>query len=285
MKRLFFLAFIILGGCASLNKVESTVETNNKSNEYNYSDPDSKIRYQISNDQSYLHIKLNTDEFPTVMKILRSGLKICFDVKGKKNDKEYFQYPLAQNQQFSQRDRSKQGTGQQGQPRQQGQQGQFDLNKLVAQIPHEAIFSRNGETERILLSPTSSDIKVSIRAMNNDEIIYDAFIPLSRISKEGLSSLSKLSVGIVAMKNETSTQEGGRSGGGMSGGGRSGGGMSGGGRSGGGMSGGGRSGGGGGGRSGGGGGGMSGGGRSGGMDRSSTAKPLDFWFKLDLQKN
>lgn len=268
MKRSFFIAFIFLGGCASsLNKVESTRETNNITNEYNYSDPESEIRYQITNDHKNLHIKLNTADFTTITKILKTGLKICFDVQGKKNEQVYFQYPLARDQQFTEHDRSKQGNG---------QASRFDLSKIVSQIPNEAIFNRNGEIERILLLSKDSDIKASIRTINNNEIIYDVYIPISRISKDGIASLSKLSVGINSGKMDTPSREG-KSGeasgeGGSEGrGGRSGGGMSGGGR--GGMSGGGRH-----------GGGMQGGGGYGGMDRSAMSKPVKFWFQLDLIK-
>lgn len=268
MNRLFFLTFILLCSCASLNKVESTQETNSKSNEYTYSDTDSKIRYNISNDKKNLHIKLNTSEFTTIMKIMRTGLIINFDLNGKKSEKTYFQYPLPQSQRFAGRDISKQNNG---------SASKFDLNKLFAQISDEAIFNRNGEVEQLNVLSASPDVKVSMKATNNEEMTYDLFIPLNKISKDGLSSLSKLSIGITTGKVENASSGGGR-GEGMSGGGRGGrGGMSGG-------MGGGRGGrggmGGGGGRSGG----MGGGERSGGFDKASMTKPIEFWFKLDLVK-
>jgi len=276
MNRLFFFAIIILSSCTSLNKVDSTREKTTQTNEYNYSDPESQIRYQITNDEKNLHIKLNTSDASTIMKVLRTGLKICFDVNGKKNQKVYFQYPLAQKRQFSDQERSNPGNQERSKPA-NGDQRRFDLNRMIAQIPNEGEFDRNGEKDRILILSTDSDIKASIRALKNEEIIYDLIIPLNRISKAGFSSLSKLSIGIVTEKMATSSMGGGRSGG-MGGGGRSGG-MGGGGRSGG-MGGGGRGGMGGGGRSGG----MSGEGGSGGMDRSSMSKPIDIWFKLNLIK-
>ena len=277
MNRLILFAIILLSSCTSLNKVESTREKNTQTNEYNYSDPESQIRYQITNDAKNLHIKLNTADAMTIMKVLRTGLKICFDVNGKKNQKVYFKYPLAQNRQYSDLNRSTSGN-QERSTTGYGEQRRFDLNKMIAQIPKEGEFDRNGEKERILIMSADSDIKAYIKAINNDEIIYDVFIPLNRISKEGIATLSKLSIGIVTEKMATTSMGGGRSGS-MGGGGRSGG--MGGGRSGG-MGGGGRGGMGGGGRSGGG---MSGEGGSGGMDRSAMAKPIDIWFKLDLLKN
>ena len=275
MKRLLFFAIIFLSACTSMNKVESTREKKLIANEYTYSDPESQIRYDITNDSKNIHIRLNTADFATISKILRTGLKICFDVNGKKSSKVYFEYPLPQ-------ERQPQGQGQgQGQGRARPVDGAismaFNLGKMIDQISNEGEFDRNGEKERVLVLSNDSDIKASIRDIKNDEIIYDLVMPLNRISKDGIAALSKLSVGIVSGKTET----GGASGGSRSGGGGGHGGMGGGGGRGGMGGGGGRGGmGGGGGR-----GGMSGGeGGAGGMDRSSQAKPVDFWFKLDLQK-
>ncbi len=266
MNRLFFLTFILLYSCVSLNKVESTRETNNNSNEYTYSDSDSKIRYNVTNDKKDLHIKLSTSEFTTIMKIMRTGLIINFDLNGKKSEKTYFQYPLPQTNRFAGQDMVKQGNG---------MGTRFDLNKLFAQISDEAIFNRDGEVEQLNVLASKSDVKVYMKAVNNEEMTYDLFIPLNKISKDGIASLSKLSVGITTGKIENTSSEGGR-GEGMSGGRGGRGGMSGGmggGRGGrGGMGGGGR------------GGSMGGGERSGAFDRSSMTKPIEIWFKLNLLK-
>jgi len=276
MNKLFLIAIVLLSSCTSLNKVESARELNKNSNEYTYSDPDSKIRYDISNDAKYLHIRLNTADYPTISKILMSGLKVCFDLDGKKSARFFFEYPLPQDRQ-SQGQRRPRPAG--------GEAAGFNLNRLVEQISNEGEFDRNGVKERVVLVSTDSDVKATIRAINNNEIIYDLTMPLNRISKDGIAALSKLSIGIVAGKDETSSTGGARAGGG-GGGGRSGGMGGGGGRSGGGrggMGGGGRSGGmggeGGGGRSAG-----AGGEGGGGADRSFMSKPVDFWFKLELNK-
>jgi hypothetical protein len=268
MNRLFLFGIILLSSCTSLNKVQSTGEMNKNSNEYTYSDPDSKIRYDVSNDGKYLHIRLNTVDYAAVSKILISGLRVCFDVNGKKSSKVFFEYPLPQE---------KRTTGQ-GRPRPTaGTTDGFNLNRIINGLSNEAEFDRNGVKERIILISNDSDIKATIKAVSNDEITYDLIMPLNRISKDGLAALSNLSVGILTGKTDDASTGAGRSGGG--GGGRSGGMGGGGGRSGGG----GRGGAGGGGRGGMGGG--EGGASAGGADRSPMAKPVEFWFKLDLQKS
>jgi len=211
MKRLFFFAVIFLSACTSMNKVESTHEKDLIKNEYTYSDPDSQIRYDITNDSKNIHIRLNTADFATISKILRTGLKICFDVNGKKSSKVYFEYPLAQERQPQ-----RQGQGE-GRTRPEGgniAMG-FNLGKMIDQISNEGEFDRNGTKERVLVLSNDSDIKASIRDLSSSEIIYDLVMPISRISKDGIAALSKLSVGIVSGKTEN--------GGGASGAGRSGG--------------------------------------------------------------
>jgi len=272
MNRLFFFVIILLSSCTSLNKVQSTGEMNKNSNEYTYSDPDSKIRYDISNDSKYLHIRLNTVDYTAVSKILISGLRVCFDVNGKKSAKVFFEYPLPQN-------RRALGQGRPGPTA--GTTDGFNLNRIINGLSNEAEFDRDGVKERIILASNDSDIKASIKAVSNDEITYDLIIPIRMISKDGLAALTNLSVGILTGKTDDASAGAGRSGGG---GGRSGGMGGGGGRSGGGGGGGrgGSGGGGGGGRGGMGGG--EGGASAGGADRSPMAKPVEFWFKLDLQK-
>ncbi len=290
MNKLPLLAFILLCSCTSLNNVESTRESNIKPNEYTYSDTNSKIRYNIANDNKNIHIKLSTTDFTTINQIIRTGLKINFNLQGKKKESIYFQYPLAPSKRFPEggtpqagRDMAKAG---QNMPQKgDGPGAKFDLNKLTAQISDEALFSKNGEIEQLHILSAKSDIKVFIKVINKAELIYDFFIPINRISKDGISSLSKLSVGIISGKGDASSKGGPE---GMSKGKRGempGGGMEGGGP--GGMGGGGMEGG-----MGGGPGGMGGGpgGRSGGpgdmngTNRSSTNQSINIWFKLDLLK-
>jgi uncharacterized membrane protein YgcG len=217
MNRLIFTAIIFLSSCTSFTKVESTSEKNIKPNEYTYSALEGKIHYNVTNDDKYVHIRLNTADYATINKILRSGLKFCFDVTGKMSQKVFFEYPLSIDKQASQRDRTRPAPG---------DISRFDLNNRIAQISNEGEFNQNGAKERILLASANTDVKASIQAVTNNEITCDLIFPISRISKEGFPSLLNLSVGIVSAQAETPMGGAGRSGGGRSGGGRSGGGRS-----------------------------------------------------------
>ncbi len=244
MKRYIFISLVLLGACTSLNTVTSLSESNEDDNRYRYHDSRSKIRYQITNDDKDLHIKLNTSDKGSIMKILKTGLTFYFDVKGKKRKDVYFQYPIAQDLKMSGPDRTK-------------KQNELELEKLFLRIPTECIYSSFGETEYIYFSRTEHDIIVSIKALTKDEIIYDLIIPFSRITDEGFSSLSNLSVGVVSGKFEIPSSGGSVHGSMGSGSGSRSSGSS---RHSGSMY----------------------GERSGSIDISSMNKAIDFWFKVDL---
>jgi len=108
-----------------------------------------------------------------------------------------------------------------------GDQRSLDLKQLLDQVPGDAIFSHSG-VEEYVSTLSESEIKVSINAISNSEIVYMLAMPFSKISSEGISAMSTLSVGIVSgyfdmPSSPMNNQSGGRSGGGMSGGNRPGG--------------------------------------------------------------
>lgn len=245
-----------------MNKVTSTSETSAVTNEYTYSDKQSQIRYNVTNDDQNLHIRLNSTNVNAISKIFRTGLKICFDLNGNKNNKIYFEYPLAQTAvTVSTVPTTIASNVNKG----------INLNNPQVKIPTEALFMHNGIKERIQLASGNSEFRASIRTLNNTEMAYDLIIPFNKISKEGISALSKLSVGIISGNTgEGSMGEGmggGPGGGGMEGGGPPPGGMF-----------------------GGGGpppGGMAGGGGPppGEFDMSFSNISIEIWFKVILRKN
>ena len=246
MKKMVLLCIILLSSCASFQTITSLPETASTINEYPYYDYESKIRYQVTNDEKNLHIKLITSEETSIIKIFRTGLTIYFDVNGKKKKDVYFQYPIARKDQMSKSNMQRQGSG---------QQFGLDLERLLTHIPLEAVFSHSGSTEQIHVLLKDPDIYVSIEAINDTEIIYDVIISFDKISQEGFYALSDLSVGIVSGKFEMLSMGTGMSGdrGGQSGGmgGKSG---------------------------------NMGGRMSGAMDMSSMSEAIDFWFKVELHE-
>jgi hypothetical protein len=77
------------------------------------------------------------------------------------------------------------------------QREEYSLSNLLNQAPNMALFVANGVTEKFQVKPSTSDIKLMVRLKNGSEFIYDLVIPFSRITKNGMASLSRLSIGVV----------------------------------------------------------------------------------------
>ena len=207
-------------------------------------DTDSKVYYQVSNDEENLHIKLNTAEPGSMAKILKTGLKIYFDIEGKKNQDVFFQYPIISSQDIPNQKSMKRNGNQ-----------SFNFPKQVSEYHKEALFNQYGSVDRFPLLLSNSDIKVSISVNDKRELDYDLIIPFSRIAEGGIPSFSDLSIGIVSGKmNRTSAVNSGQSQARMSGGGKGGGRR-----------------------------GMSGGKRPNNSAKSAMSSPINIWFKVNLQ--
>ena len=260
MRRLIFFSLIFFCGCSSLELFTSLPEKAETKNDYRFYNANSKIRYQITNDEKNLIIRLNTVEIPTIMKMLRAGLTFYFDVNGKKQTKVYFQYPLAHNGQKS--------VAPERQEFPKGQRPEMDIKGMLVKASKIGVFVSNDKTEEISVLSPNAEIRVNIEALNSSEITYELSIPFTKISANGISALSNLSIGIVSGKLEIPEKTGGRHGGMQEGG--SPGGMQGGAP----PNGGGR-------RQGG----MQGAGRpDDGADMISMSTAIEFWFKVDLAK-
>ena len=255
MKKISFLAIIVLGSCASLNTVSSIEETSDKTTSFKYSDSASNVLYSITNDSENLYVRLNTSETASIAKMLKTGLTVYFDVDGKKGKNLSVLYPLAQDQQISLSQTPGSGNS----------TPKIELNKLLPQLSDVITYNNNGVTEHLSAIAADSDIKVSIKSLSKSEITYQLTIPFNKITTDDLSSLSNLSIGIVSGRFYPPTTDGnGRPGGGQgSGQGMSGGGMGGG--------------------QGKGRGAGNGGNSQGQGNMSAMTTPIKFWFKVDLQ--
>lgn len=267
MKKYTGLLLLILTGCSTSQLTTSIPEEELKQSQFSQYDPDSNIQYMVSNDQDNLHIKFKTADPSSIMKIMRQGMHLYFDTKGKKKKNVYLEYPLTKN-----------GSGLRPEPNQiPGERTRPDINKMLEAVPEEAIFNNHDESELIQFSLIETDIKPSLRLSGKSEITYDLIIPFHRLAEGGLTSIDVLSVGIVTQSSNMQSQGSGQGGMGSGGGrGGQGGGMGGPGGQGGGM--------------GGQGGGMSGGrggqgsGQPGGSGQNNMNTAINIWVKLDLHR-
>lgn len=253
MKRYLVLLFFVLVGCASLPVIKSQPAGENPYDGSYYFDLESNIAYRVTHDEEYLYLKLKTDDETAIRKIMMQGLYIYMDPKGAKSKDIFFNYPLSKK--FDPSKPRQKPTGMTG-----GYKQEFDVNNLLDRVSMEAVFSNHEIAEKLPVYSSKTDFKVELSSEGSNVLLYYLRIPFDRITENGLSDMSELSLGLMTGKMEIPQMgDGGhQGGGGMQGGGKSVDGMQGGGRpSGSDM-------------------------QGGGVDRESMMSQLSIWFKIDL---
>ncbi len=244
---LILVLTLILSGCASLPIIESQPAGEDPYNGRYSFDVESNIAYSIKHDEENLYLKLKTDDKMTIRKIMMHGLYVYLDPKGAKSKDIFFNYPLTAKFDPSQMKNMKAGMG-------IGSKQEFNVEYFLDRLSMEAVFSDHELAEKMPVFSSKTDIHVELLSEGPHILVYNLRIPFDRISKNGLSDISELSLGLMTGKVETPQ---------MGGGGHSGGGMQGGGM-------------------------KSGGGRPNGSDmadssdRESMMEQLSIWFKVDL---
>jgi len=239
------------------------------------------IQYAITNDKENIYVSVASNNQVTQMRMLRAGIKIYIDSKGKKRNDVYLSYPFKED---INNDRS---------PRNNNMASDPSLIKQKM-IMDADLYSTTGfinMENKIYDVKDTSHVKIGMNFDIYNNLVFEAIIPLKNVLVNPIINKKSpsISIGVVVnnmmgsnrqMVGQGNRPEGGEGmGGGMRGGGMGGGGMRGGGMGGGGMRGG--SMGGGGMRGGGmGGGGMRGGGMGGGGNYNS--KPTINWYEFKL---
>lgn len=168
----------------SLPMVNSVNEQPVGKYEYSYYNNQHQILYKVTNDDSNLHVILNTSSPASVLKIIKTGLTIYFDVSGKKKQTVFIHYPFKLNTNL-QKDKKEEAN-------------ERSLRYFVSQIPAELVYSAYGKNQTFQLNNKNSEIKDSITVVKENEIVYELCIPLNRISMNGKYPLTNLSIGIVS---------------------------------------------------------------------------------------
>lgn len=197
-KFLTFLSIAILTSCTTSKQVVNSLSMNEKTSDiYNYYDEDSKVSYQVFNDEANLYINLKTFDKMAIVKILKSGLSIYFDETGKKNETVAVEYPL-HNKNFD----FKQLRPQNG----KNGSSNFDVNQLLQSVPNSAVLINNENRQSFNLELNSTNISVKLEAIEtelDEGLTYKLKIPLRDITEKPITSLENFSIGIVTGEIKT----------------------------------------------------------------------------------
>ncbi|MGY0390997.1 hypothetical protein ACW5R3_00385 [Bizionia sp. KMM 8389] len=183
------------------------------------------VLYEVTQDNRYVNINISTVDSKTAMTVIRNGVTVYYDIKGKKKKNVYVKYPVAKGGPRESRQEMQMGTGVEG----------VDLSSMIEKQPAEAEYGYFDKKQEFNKDLNSLDIAiVSQYSPTNQLFEFSIRIPKVRIDSDADTDFSKLSIGVVtntrggADADRSRGQDSGqgmRSGGGRSGGGRSGGGQ------------------------------------------------------------
>ncbi len=214
------------------------------------------VVYKVSRDSQNFNVSISTKDNDVIMSMLRLGVSVYFDVKGKEKEDVFVKYPLEPvRPSFNRGEESSQGL-----PSLEDEQKiKEHIAKLVDEdLPLEAMYHYFDNEEQFHVLLNSLDASVSYTYDKGKGLLkYQLKIPKYKISPNSKEDFSKLIIGVKSnkmpekrQKVNNGSQSNGRGGGPPSGG-----------------------------RGGGGRGGKGGGERPGGQNSQQAMKTLDFWFK------
>lgn len=171
------------------------------------------IGYAARMEGEYLYVTLNTEDHSIMRSMLRRGFYVYFDTKGKKKKNVHVNYPRATEEGVraekpNKEYRGQRGQGGQGRPGQEGEQEEGvekrrpDFTGMIAKLPREATYQYFDTTSDFNLDINNLDIDIAYSYNSEvDMLQYELKIPKHKIAEEG-TDFSKLSIGIVAIKND-----------------------------------------------------------------------------------
>lgn len=177
----------LLSSCKPLVRISSFPEGQKNDIEYHNYNSESRIRYEVSNDQDHIHIKLNTSNPYSIIKIFRTGLQVYFDIEGKKKETVFLQYPEANTTELETPKKDI-----------KGQKKALDYNAILLQTSKKATYIHREKTEIFTINQADHDIKVKIEIIGENELIYDLIIPIQRFTDLSIDSIPNLAIGIVS---------------------------------------------------------------------------------------
>ncbi|WP_290699738.1 hypothetical protein [Lacinutrix sp.] len=170
--------------CFASNKRSFSADTTQISNK--------NILYKVSQAGNYIHLNISTTDKKTATSIIRNGLTIYFDIKGKKKKDVYVKYPYSTEPR-----QSRQGS------RGNNDSNTIDLNSMIEKLPVEAEYSSFEEKQEFNKDLNTLDIAIENHYTASSQLFeFSIKIPKTKIFFKENSDFSKLSIGVVSNKME-----------------------------------------------------------------------------------
>lgn len=148
------------------------------------------ILYKVSQDGSYVYLNISTTDKKTAMSIIRNGLTVYYDIKGKKKKDVYVKYPYSNEpRQF------RQGS------QENNDSNAIDLKSIIEKLPAEAEYSSFEEKQEFNKGLNNLDISIENNYTDSNQLFeFSIKIPKAKIASQENNDFSKLSIGVVTNK-------------------------------------------------------------------------------------
>ena len=159
------------------------------------------VDYNVTQDESNIYLNISTADKKTMMSMVRLGVTVFFDIKGKKKENVYVKYPseaMALNTNKRRRE--------EGRPmdiENEEERGDRIMEILEKDYPQKAEYVYFDDSEEFNIQLNSLTIEVAFNYdQDTESLVYSLTIPKTRINTNDKKDLSKLTIGVKTVKEE-----------------------------------------------------------------------------------
>lgn len=200
---LLFVLIMMMGCSNTVHNIRSSYQPegivvdsslNEWSNQLTY-DNRSKLFYDVTHDQRYLYVALQTKDPLVERKIMAFGLTMWLDTTAKKKKGRGIRYPVPKKERLPLPEREED----KDLPLRARQARPKDSRRFLRTTDrkHMLLLDFDGKDRQQVDVNKSEDIRVGIRAQSSSGVSYEARIPFARIFDAPLRGEKKLSIGFV----------------------------------------------------------------------------------------
>lgn len=170
----FLLSVIFLAACSKQVLQSNWHGTPKADGSFRFYHPDSKIRYNITNDSTHIYLVMDVTDRLTMMKILRSGMRVFLGDQGKKKERNELQFPIyVDKYELMESDMH---------PAMHPIERLGEMEKL---LPNEGYLKYMGKATSVFPGvPLNNGLQVSMKFDKDRALVYEAAIPLALLGKE-----------------------------------------------------------------------------------------------------
>ncbi len=166
--------------------------------------------YEAYQDENYINFTVSTGDPKMMMSMLRQGIIVYYDIKGKKKRKVSVTYPIRGD--APKRQRKERPLGPQSEERSEPTADRlYEMvrNRMKQGLPQQAMYGYYGDDTMFNIQLNSQDITASfVYDSENQLLSYQLKIPKTKISNDPEVDFSKLTIGVITPERPTDNKEG-----------------------------------------------------------------------------